>query len=91
MPVLEWLSPAILKPNEFYVVHVDYVIGGGAKSYPITVKQGTSLKLDPTLYYPGANPNGTRYSWYVVIVSQLPGAQPMAQSPLSATRTFVWY
>lgn len=91
VPVLEWLSPAILKPNEFYVVHVDYTAGGGIKSYPITVKQGTSLKLDPTLYYPGANPNGTRYSWYVVIVSQLPGSQPMAQSPLSATRTFVWY
>ncbi len=91
VPVLEWLSPAILKLNEFYVVHVDYVTSGTTKSYPITVKQGTSLNLAPTLYYPGPNPNGTRYSWYVVIVSQPPGSQPLAQSPLSATRTFVWY
>lgn len=91
VPYLEWLSPAILKPNEFYVVHVDYVTGGVTKSYPITIKQGTSLNLGPTLDYPGSNPNGTRYSWYVVIVSQLPGSQPLAQSPLSATRTFVWY
>jgi LysM repeat protein len=99
VPPLAWASPAMLKPNEFYVVHVEYVLGNGTKALPaLTVRQRTSVKLDPAVYYPGVNPNGTQFSWYVVIVSQTteprtPAQNPQtfAQSPSSATRTFVWY
>jgi len=98
-PTLSWASPATLKPNEFYVVHVEYVAGNDRKVLPsLTVKQGTSIKLDPTVYYPGANPNGTQFSWYVVVVSQAASArspnsapQTFAQSPASPTWMFVWY
>jgi len=79
-----------------YVVHLDYTWGGDKKSIVRQVKQGTSVKLEPA-DYPGANVNGTRFSWYVVIVSQTPAKPPgqtpqtLAQSPTSATWTFVWY
>ena len=97
-PTLSWAAPATLKPNEFYVLHVDYVWNGEKKSIVRQVKQGTSIKFDVT-EYPGANPSGTPFSWYVVIVSQggsgarTPGANApvFAASPPSATRTFVWY
>lgn len=92
-PQLMWTSPAILKPDEDYVVHIEYSTGGDRKVLPaITAKQKTSIKLDPTNYYPGPNPNGTQFWWYVVIVSQPTGAKnAIASSPASATRTFVWY
>ncbi len=97
-PQLMWISPATLKSNEFYVVHLEYTWNGGKRTPPpLTVKQGTSVKLDPTVYYPGANVNGTPFTWYVVIVSQTspkaPGqtTQMSAQSPVSPTWTFVWY
>ena len=90
-PTLTWLSPAILKPGEFYVVHIESGPATARKIYPaLTVRQGTSVKLD-NAYYAGANANGTVYSWYVVIVSQTAGTQIIAQSSPSATRTFVWY
>ncbi len=90
-PTLTWLSPAILKPGEFYVLHIESGPVTARKIYPaLTVRQGTSVKLYAA-YYAGANPNGTIYSWYVVIVSQTSGTQIIAQSPPSATRTFVWY
>ncbi len=95
-PQLMWDAPATLKPNEFYVVHLDYARNGDKKSIVRQVKQGTSVKLEPT-DYPGANANGTAFSWYVVIVSQTaakppgPSPQTLAQSPTSATWTFVWY
>lgn len=95
-PTLSWASPATLKPDEYYVVHVEYGAGAEKKSWSFQVKQGTSKTLDAS-YYPGANANGTRLSWYVVIVSQTnartPGQPPQtfAQSPPSETRTFVWY
>ncbi len=92
IPTLEWLSPAILKPNEFYVVHLESGAAASRKIYPsLPVLQGTSVKLDPAKHYTGASTNGTIYSWYVVIVSQTFGAQVIAQSPPSATRTFMWY
>jgi len=98
-PQLMWISPATLKANEFYAVHIEYTWSGERKTPPsLTVKQGTSIKLDPSAYYPGANPNGTQFSWYVVVISQTPGTktpgqtpQAFAQSPASATWTFVWY
>ncbi len=98
-PTLSWESPATLKRNEFYVVHVEYVSGNERKTLPpLTVKQGNSVKLDPAVYYPGANPNGTQFSWYVMVVSQAAGSRtpgptppPFAQSPSSPTRKFVWY
>ncbi len=90
-PMLAWTAPATLKPTEFYVVHIDYQISGAPKSIVHQVKQGTSVRLDAT-DYPGANPNGTTFSWYVVIVSQTKGSsQVMASSPASPTWTFVWY
>ncbi len=96
-PTLSWESPAMLKPNEFYVVHVEYVAGNDTKTLPsLTIRQGTSVKLDPAVYYPGANPSGWQFSWYVVVVSQsaatAPGQSPQiwAQSPPSKTWTFVW-
>lgn len=96
IPTLEWLSPAILKPGEFYVVHLESGPAGSRKVYPaLPVQQGTSIKLDPTKHYAGANPNGTVYSWYIVILSGAVNAQGVPQgiavSPLSTTRTFVWY
>lgn len=91
-PTLSWTAPATLKPNEFYIVHVEYTSSGKNQVLPpLTVKQGTSIKLDTT-NYPGANPNGNLFSWYVVIVSQSPGAKnAIASSPASPTWTFVWY
>lgn len=90
-PTLSWLSPAILKPGEYSVVHIESGPVTSRKIYPaLTVRQGTSIKLD-TIYYAGANTSGTIYSWYVVIVNQVSGTQIIAQSPPSATRTFVWY
>lgn len=90
-PTLTWLSPAILKPGEFYVVHIESGPATSRKIYPsLTVRQGTSVKLESTYYF-GANPNGTIYSWYVVIVSQTPGNQNIAVSPPSISRTFIWY
>lgn len=96
-PTLEWLAPATLKQNESYVVHVEYISGGERKPLPsLTVKQGTSTKLPPS-YYPGPNADGTQFSWYVVIVGEskaktdTQNPQMVAQSPPSATWTFVWY
>lgn len=90
-PTLAWLSPAILKPDEYYVVHIESGPVTARKIHPaLSIRQGTSVKLDAT-YYASANPNGTIYSWYVVIVSQPPGTQIIAASPPSATRTFIWY
>lgn len=90
-PMLAWTAPATLKSTEFYVVHIDYQINGEPKSIVRQVKQGTSVRLDAT-DYPGTNPNGTIFSWYVVIVSQTKGtSQVLASSPPSPTWTFVWY
>lgn len=92
-PQLMWTSPATLKPDEFYIVHIEYATGGDRQVLPaLTVKQGTSFRLDPAIYYPGPNPNGSQFWWYVVIVSQPTGAKnAMASSPASVTRTFAWY
>jgi len=91
VPQLMWTSPSTLKPNEYYVVHIDYTTNGKPQSIFKEVKQGTSLRLDLSIY-PGANANGTPFSWYVVIVSQPTGAKnAIATSPASVTRTFVWY
>jgi LysM repeat protein len=97
-PTLEWLSVGTLKPNEFYVLHIDYVWNGEKKSIVRQVKQGTIFKLDGA-YYPGASPNGTGFSWYVMAVSQggssarTPSANApvFAVSPPSVTRVFAWY
>jgi LysM repeat protein len=94
-PMLAWTAPATLKSNEFYVVHIDYQINDAPKSIVQQVYQGTSVRLDPK-YYPGANPNGTTFSWYVLIVNQPngtkgPSPQVFASSPASPTWTFVWY
>jgi len=95
-PTLAWASPALLKPDEFYVAHIDYAWNGNGKSIVRQVKQGTNIKLDAT-DYPGANSSGTQFSWYVMIVTQsaprAPGtnAPVIAASPPSVTRVFVWY
>lgn len=91
LPLLSWESPGALKPNEFYVVHIDYVWQGEKKALIRQVKQGTSLKLTAN-EYPGVNPQGTAFTWYVLVVSQpTPSAPAAASSPPSATRVFVWY
>ena len=95
MPMLSWTRPAILKSNEFIVVHIDYQVNGVPTSIVRQVKQGDSIRL-ATTDYPGANPNGTMFSWYVVIVNQTNGTkgttpQVFASSPPSPTRAFVWY
>lgn len=95
-PMLSWTSPAMLKANEFYVVHIDYTWNGEKKSIVRRVEQGTSVRLKAT-DYPGANPSGTQFAWYVVIVSQTPPkppaqpAQILASSPDSPAWRFVWY
>ncbi len=96
-PTLAWTAPATLKPGEFYVLHISTGAGATKKSWSLQIKQGTSKTLDLS-HYPGANPNGTRFSWYVVIVNQINSRAPAATSaPVSAssspseTRTFVWY
>lgn len=95
-PTLAWTSPATLKSNEFYVAHLDYVWNGEKKSIVKQVKQGNSIRLD-SADYPGANANGTTFSWYVVIVSQTPSKSPgqpaqiLASSPESPVWKFVWY
>ncbi len=100
-PTLSWIASATLKPNEFYVVHIDYTVDGIQKT-PIVaqVRQGNSYKLDPA-NYPGSSASGTQFSWYVLIVSGplTPTAQTradlrgqgVASSPPSATWTFTWY
>ena len=97
LPMLSWTAPASLKSNEYYFVHIEYTTKGSKITIPLTVKQGTSIRMDPK-DYPGANPNGTTFSWYVVILGQsvansTPGQSPqiIAQSPISPTRTFSWY
>lgn len=95
-PMLAWTSPATLKPNEYYVAHLDYVWNGEKKSIVKQVKQGNSIRLEPA-NYPGANVSGTPFSWYVVIVSQTPAKTPgqpqqiFAASPDSPVWKFVWY
>jgi LysM repeat protein len=96
IPTLEWLSPAILKSGEFYVLHLESGRAGSRKVYPaLAVQQGTSVRLDPAKHYAGANANGTVYSWYVVILGGVVSPQGIPQgiavSPPSATRMFVWY
>ncbi len=98
LPKLEWISPGILKPNEIYVVHLDYTVNGEKKSIVRQEKQGTSVTLKAT-DYPGANTSGTEFSWYVMVVSQpttaskVPAQNPQtsASSPPSDSRTFRWY
>lgn len=91
VPLLNWESPGALKANEFYVVHIDYVWQGEKKAIIRQVRQGTSLKLSAA-DYPGPNPQGTLFSWYVLIVSQpAPNAPLAATSPPSTTRVLVWY
>lgn len=91
LPLLSWESPSALKANEFYIVHIDYVWQGEKKTIVRQVKQGTSIKLTAS-DYPGANPQGTSFAWYVLIVSQPALNAPVAaSSPPSVTRVFVWY
>ena len=97
LPLLSWTAPATLKSNEYYVVHIEYTLNDSKKTFALTVKQGNSIRLDPK-NYPGANPKGTSFTWYVVIVAQAATAptpsqspQTIAQSPISSTRTFSWY
>ncbi len=98
VPTLAWTAPATLKPNEFYVLNLSTGSGAAKKSWSLQIRQGTSKTLDAT-YYPGANPSGTRFSWYVVIVNQptssrsptITSAPIFAASPPTETRTFVWY
>lgn len=95
LPLLAWIAPATLKPNEFYIVHLDYVWNGEKKSIVRQVKQGNSLRLETT-DYPGATANGTPFTWYVMIIrqteSKTPGQpQTLAVSPASPTWRFVWY
>ncbi len=96
LPFLRWLSPGFLKANEYYVVHLDYTANGKPKSTFKVAGQATSYRLDASMY-PGANPNGTQFSWYVVILSQLPLTSPSqtpettASSPPSSIWTFWWY
>ncbi len=93
VPQLMWTSPATLKPEEFYVVHIDYAWNGEKKSIVRQVKQGNSTRLEP-IEYPGASATGTQFSWYVVVVVSQSGTSKspgLAQSPPSVSRTFVWY
>lgn len=96
LPTLQWTSPAILKADELYVVHIDYGSGATKKSIVRQVKQGTSLQLVAT-DYPGANAAGTAFSWYVIVVNQpksraeTTSMQSIAQSPPSDPRSFTWY
>ncbi|MBM3130710.1 MAG: LysM peptidoglycan-binding domain-containing protein [Chloroflexi bacterium] len=98
LPTLSWESPGTLKPNEFYVVHLDYVWNNEQKSIVRQIRQGTSVKLDAA-EYPGENANGTTFAWYVLVLNQaatnmrapnLP-ASIFAVSPPSATRAFIWH
>lgn len=95
LPILRWESPGALRPNEFYVLHLDYVWNGVNKSIVRQIRQGTSVRLDAA-DYPGASANGTTFSWYILVVSQAttgartPAAPISAVSPPSATRTFIW-
>lgn len=97
-PTLLWTAPAMLKHNESYVVYIEYTVGGVKKSIALPVRQGTNVRLDPAVYYPGPSASGTVFAWYVVVVSQAPGArasvptpQVTVQSPPSVTWRFVWY
>ncbi len=91
LPLLSWESPGTLKAHEFYVVHIDYIWRGEKKAIIRQVKQGTSLRLAAS-DYPGVNPQGTAFAWYVLVVSQpMPNTPLSATSPPSTTRTFVWY
>ncbi len=91
IPTLGWESPGTLKPEEFYVLRIDYAWNGEKKSIVRQVRQGTSVKLDAA-DYPGANSSGTQFAWYVMVVSQkTPRAPVVATSPPSMTRAFVWY
>jgi LysM repeat protein len=93
-PTLGWISSGTLKSNEYYIVHIDYTIGNQKKSI-VRQERSTSIRLR-TEDFPGATPNGTTFSWYVVIVSQgptrTPGATPpvLASSPESPHWTFAW-
>lgn len=99
IPTLEWLAPATLKANEFYVVHLTSVVNGQKKNLPpLTVRQGNSIKLDPAIYYPGAEQDA-KLAWYVVIVAQTSSSarapatassQISASSPPSESRMFAW-
>ncbi len=98
LPTLGWISPAGLKTTEFYVLHIDYTVNGTPQSIVKQVKQGTSYKLVQSDFQ-GTIPNGTKFSWYIVIVgSNLPPGvraeantmQVSAASPPSATRSFTW-
>ena len=96
LAMLAWTAPATLKSNEFYVVHIEYEYNGASKSIVRQVKQGNSIRLNASTDYPGANPNGTIFSWYVVVVNQpidtkTVTPQVFAASPPSPTWTFVWY
>jgi len=93
-PTLGWVSSGTLKSNEYYVVHIDYAVGNQKKSL-VRQERSTSIRLRPE-DFPGATPNGTTFSWYVVIVSQGPTRTPnatppvLASSPESPHWTFVW-
>ncbi len=101
-PTLSWIAAGALKANEVYVVHIDYSVDGVTKP-PIVaqVRQGTSYKLDSEKVYPGTSQNGAQFSWYVMIVSQVPQTSPevraeargtgIAASPPSPTWAFTWY
>lgn len=98
-PVLEWLSPAILKPGEYYLVHIDYDVNGKRNSIVQTVRQ-SSYRLKTTDY---PSEGGGQFSWYILIVSSnanamispqaradVQSSSLTAQSPPSEIRTFRW-
>jgi LysM repeat protein len=92
---LEWLSPGVLKSDEYYVIHLRYTIGGVEHNLPgYVVTEGTYLTLDAS---PTTGGGPAQFSWYVVVVrtggcgqDNAESGQPCAASPISETRTFTW-
>jgi LysM repeat protein len=92
---LQWLAPGTLKSDEFFVVHLSYILNGVEQSLPgYAVYEGTYLTLDSS---PAGNNGPTQFFWYVVVVRSTgcgatsPAAvQPCAVSPISPGRSFTW-
>jgi len=91
--LLGWASAGILSEDEWYVVHVHYTVDGKMRSVSEWT-QATSWHVPAALY--SAEADSYLYRWNVIVMRQT-GIKPdgtregVPISPLSETRSFLWY
>ncbi|MGQ9626542.1 MAG: LysM peptidoglycan-binding domain-containing protein [Anaerolineae bacterium] len=87
--LLNWASVGFLSEDEWYVVRLRYISPEGPQVVSARTK-ATSWLL-PASLRPPAHVSSHLFRWNVTVVRQAEGEDGLAVSPMSATRSFLWY